>query len=96
MSHWLPIEGNITTVSLTTSESTEIDVSASAGKGCKLVIGCNVAFKLSANGSGTITSAKAIHPAGVYEFGIQADADNVQVSAVTGTGNLSYYIEKGD
>lgn len=93
--YWLPIEGNITEVSLTTSESTEIDLSSYVGKDASVVIGCDVAFKLSANGAGTITTAKAVFPAGVYTFKVTADADFVQVKAITGTGNLSWYIEKG-
>jgi len=95
MSFWMPIEGNVTEVAITTSESTEIDLSAFTGKDLSVVIGCDVAFKMSANGAGTITAAKAVHAAGVYMYKITADADFVQVKAITGTGNLSWYIEKG-
>ncbi len=92
---WLPGESEITEVSLSTAESTEIDLSSYSGKGLRLVIGCDVAFKLSANAAGTITTAKAVHPPGVYVYKIHSNYDFVQVKAIAGTGYLSWYIEKG-
>lgn len=97
---WPPLESEVTNVTLTTAQSTEIDLSASIGRRVVFGVGpdsdtsCGTA-RMSSNGAGTLTTAKAIHPPGVYAYTITRERCFFQWSAVT-TALLSYYIESGD
>lgn len=92
--NWMPLEAEVTEVSLTTSESAAQDLSAGIGRD-KVVIGVSVAFKLSAAGTSTITSAKAVYPPGVYEFSVTKDRCFFKAKTLADTGALSWYLEKG-
>lgn len=91
---WLPVEGDITVVAMTTSESNEIDLTAHAGK--KIVITCRKDFALSAKVGTGITTSKAEHPPGVYAYWIPPGVNTLQVRAVAESCNITYWIEKGE
>jgi hypothetical protein len=90
---WIPEEGDVTVTALTTAESSEIDLTAFAGK--KILISCRKDFAISAKQGTGITTSKAEHPPGVYPYWVRPGVNTLQARAVSEACNLCIWEEKG-
>lgn len=90
---WIPLEGNVSVTALTTSESSEIDLTAYAGQ--KILISCIKDFAISAKEGTGITTSKAEHPPGVYPYYVPPGTNTLQARAVSVACNLCIWVERG-